>query len=386
MSLKVLITGSTPGLGLAFQFVQLAVWLKRQGAEVVVTGCDGEATPGLFATLESAGVPFLDVPGLRRTGVPALVRPSGELSRVYDRFRPDVAVVTTVGHTAESRGRRRGDPWIVWWLQSVRNTTFYAPLARRLAAYAVNRYSDQVWTQCQIEHRSMLASGVRESLMNIVPTPLDVGWWREAAEQPLSGEFAAVAAAKAVGRPVLVYPASILPAKRHDTLLRATALVKDRFERVFLCCPGQYSAAPLRALIDRLGLNGQVMFTEAMVRQEAIPPLLKAADVHVFSSASETYGKALIEAFCVGVPTVSTRVGVGLEAEQAGVAKVCDVGDHRAMARDILAILESPSLAEQMRKKSRDWIDQHYSFEAVGRTMLRLLGELAGRERGKDSA
>jgi len=192
-------------------------------------------------------------------------------------------------------------------------------------------------------------------------------------------EFAQVAAAKAEGRPVLVYPASLLPAKRHDTLLRAAAIVKERFPRLLVCCPGQYSAAPLGPLIEKLGLEGNVMFTEAMVRQEAIPPLLKAADVHVFSSESETYGKALIEAFCIGVPTVSTRVGVALEAEQAGVALVCDIGDHRAMANYILSILEDEARAREMRARSMRWIDECYSFEAVGGRMLGLLQELANR-------
>ncbi len=379
MSLKVLITGSTPGFGLAFQFVQLAVWLKRQGVDVIMTGCDGEATPGLFDTLKDADVPFVDVPGLRRTGVPQLLRPSGELASVYDQWRPDVAVVTTVGHAAESRGRRRGDPWVVWWLQSVRNTTFYAGLARRLAAYAVNRHSDQVWIQCEIERRQMNAAGVRPELVELVPTPVDVAWWRRTAEQPMPAEFAPVAAAKAKGRPILVYPASLLPAKRHDTLLRAAAIVKERLPGVFVCCPGQYSAAPLRGLIGQLGLEDHVMFTEAMVRQEAIPPLLAAADVHVFSSENETYGKALIEAFCIGVPTASTRVGVALEAEQAGVALVCHIGDYRTMAGNILSILENASTAEQLRAKSKRWIDECYSFEAVGGRMLGLLRGLASR-------
>ncbi len=380
-ALKVLITGSTPGLGLAFQFVQLAVWLKHQGVDAIMTGCDGEATPGLFDTLRQAEVPFVDVPGLRRTGMPQLLRPSGALSRVYDELRPDVALVTTVGHAAESRGRRRGDPWVVWWLQSVRNTKFYAPLARKLAAHSVNRHSDQVWTQCEIERREMLSAGVREDLMRLVPTPIDVGWWRRAAEDAMPGEFAAVAAAKAEGHPILVYPASLLPAKRHDTLLRAAAIVKERFPNLFICCPGRYSAAPLRPLMHSLGLDGRVMFTESLIRQEAIPPLLQAADVHVFPSESETYGKALIEAFCIGVPTVCTRVGVGLEAEQAGVALVCDIGDFRAMAQNILSVLESSPRAEEMRRKSREWIDRCYSFEAAGAKMIGLLRELADRRR-----
>ncbi len=373
MPLKVLITGSTPGLGLAFQFVQLALWMRRQGVDVIMTGCDGEATPGLLTSLAAAEIPFFDVPSLHRTGLPQLLRPSGDLGRLCESLQPDVALITTVGHLAERRYFRRGGPRMVWWLQSVRNTTRYARWARRLAAWSVNRLADQVWIQCELERRQMQAAGLRDDFTRIVPTPIDVEWWRRTAEMPLSKEFAAVAQAKAAGRPVLVYPASLLPAKRHDTLLRATALVRERFREVFLCCPGRFSCGPLRPLVAELGLKHHVMFTESLVRQEAIPPLLKAADIHVFSSEGETYGKALTEAFCVGTPTVSTRVGVAWEAEQAGTALVCDIGDFRAMARHIVLILENGRVADDLRAKSRQWVDHHYSFDAVGGRMLGLL-------------
>lgn len=373
MPLKVLITGSTPRLGLAFQFVHVATWLRRHGVDVVVTGCDGEASPGLFDTLATADVPFHDLPALRRTGLRQLLFPTGGLAALFDVVKPDVALITTAGHVAEARGREKGKPWVVYWLQSVRNTTFYAKWARRLAAMTVNRLSDQVWIQCELEKRHMLTAGVREDLVHLVPTPIDPEWWERSAQEPLPEEFAAVASAKANGRQVLVYPASLLPAKRHDTLLRAVAIVKKRFPDVLLCCPGRFTADPLRPLVSSLGMVGNVMFTESLVRQEAIPPLLAAADLMVFSSESETYGKALIEGFCVGAPTVSTRVGVALEAEQAGAAMVCDVGDYETMAQHIIFLLENREVAEHMKEKARKWVDENYSFQAVGEKMIGLM-------------
>ena len=376
MALKVLITGSTPRLGLAFQFVHVATWLRRHGEDVVVTGCDGEASPGLFETLAAAKVPFYDLPSLRRTGLRQILFPAGGLAALFDAVSPDVALITTAGHVAEARGRDKGKPWVVYWLQSVRNTTFYAKWARRIAAMTVNRWSDQVWIQCELEKQQMLAAGVRGDLVRLVPTPIDTEWWERAAREPLTEDFVAVASAKASGRHVLVYPASLLPAKRHDTLLRAIAIVKKRFPDLLLCCPGRYSAHRLRPLVSTLGLDGNVIFTESLVRQEAIPPLLAAADLVVFSSESETYGKALIEGFCIGVPTVSTRVGVAFEAEQAGAALVCDVGDHETMARHIVCLLENREVAEQMKVKARNWVKENYSFQAVGERMVGLMESL----------
>ena len=169
MALKVLITGSTPRLGLAFQFVHVATWLRRRGVDVVVTGCDGEASPGLFETLAAAKVPFYDVPSLRRTGLRQILFPAGGLAALFDAVSPDVALITTAGHVAEARGRDKGKPWVVYWLQSVRNTTFYAQWARRIAAMTVNRWSDQVWIQCELEKQQMLAAGVRDARAGGVP-------------------------------------------------------------------------------------------------------------------------------------------------------------------------------------------------------------------------
>jgi glycosyltransferase involved in cell wall biosynthesis len=295
------------------------------------------------------------------------------------KLRPDVAVITAVGHLAETKGIDRTQTAVVWWLQSVRNTTRYAGFARRLAAWTVNRRADQAWVQCELERRHMTRYGLHEDFTRLMPTPVDVQWWRSRAADPLPTEFAKVVEAKAAGRPILVFPASLLPAKRHDTLLRATAIVKQKFSNVFVCCPGRFSSEPLKPLINILRLHDNVMFTESLVRQEAIPPLLCAADVHVFPSEGETYGKALIEAWCIGTPTVMTRVGVGLEAEQAGVARVGDVGDHESMARSIVEILSDRALAQRMRDKSRKWIDENYSFEAVGGRMIGLMRELVGR-------
>ncbi len=373
MALRVLITGSTPRLGLAFQFVHVAIWLRRRGLDVAVTGCDGEASPGLFRALESAGIPFHDLPALRRTGLRQLLFPAGDLAALVDTLKPDVALITTAGHIAEMKRKENGSPRAIFWLQSVRNTTFYARWARRLAARTVNRYSDQAWIQCELEKQNMLRAGLREDLVQTVPTPIDPQWWENAARAPLSEEFAPVIAAKKSGGAVLVYPASLLPAKRHDTLLRAVAIVRESFPDLLVCCPGRFSAKPLRPLVSNLGLDANVMFTESLVRQEAIPPLLAAADVLVFSSESETYGKALIEGFCVGTPTVSTRVGVAFEAEKAGVALVCDVGDYRTMAEHILFLLKKRDAAQQMKERARAWVYENYSFQAVGEKMISLM-------------
>lgn len=378
MPLKVLITGSTPHYGLAFHFVHVAAWLRRHGVDVVVTGCDGEASPGLFDALAAADVPFHDLPALRRTGLHQLLFPTGEVAKLFDVVKPDVALITTAGHVVEAKGREKGKPWVVYWLQSVRNTTFYAKWARWLAARTVNRFSDQVWIQCELEKRHMLAAGIREDLVQLVPIPIDTEWWQRAACGPLSDEFSTVASAKRSGGKVLVYPASLLPAKRHDTLLRAMAIAKTRFPNLLLCCPGLGSADYLRPLVSTLGLEANVMFTESIVRQEAIPPLLAAADLLVFSSESETYGKALIEGFCVGAPTVSTRVGVAFEAERAGVALVCDVGDHETMAQHIIYLLENPGIADQMKERARKWVDENYSYQTVGEKMIGLMEGLVG--------
>jgi len=373
---RILITGSTPGLGLAFQFEQLACWLKRSGAEVFVAGCDGEASPGLLAELEREGVQYHDLPVLRYTGLRQILRPSGEFAKFTDHIQPDVAIITTIGHLADVGRKCKLRPKCVWWLRSIRNTKWYAPLARRLGAVCANRWASQVWVQCAVEKRNMLAAGLRNETAYIVPNPIDVSWWSVKAELPLPGVFRRVLDAKRTGMPIIVYPASLFPAKRHDTLLRATAIARKRCGDIFLCCPGRGDAGALTKLARQLGLDGLVMFTERLVPQEAIPPLLKAADLAVFCSESETYGKALVEALGMGIPVVTTRVGMAIEAEAAGAAYVVDVGDHYQVAQAITDLLRSPEKRRRLGHRAQSWVGAELSYQVVGKRILDLIARL----------
>lgn len=369
--------GSSARIGLVFPLVHLAIWLKSKGLDVLVAGYPAEHTPGLKDQLKAASVLLALSEKLCDSGPKQIFFPNGELSRICDEFEPDVALLCAMGHVVDLAKRSRRRPPTVWWLRSIRNTRFYAPLARRMGAFLANRYASECWVQCELERSLMLNAGLNADKVHTMPQPHDTDLWEQKADQPLDKIFQRVIEAVQNGHPVLCYPASLLPGKRHRDLILAIKLVKRRYPNVLACCPGPGNAAELRQFADANGVVDNFFFTESPVPQMLIPPLVKQSDMTVICSESETYCKILVEAAGLAKPIVSTRVGVAVEGEQADAVSVLDIGDYQAMAEHILKILDNPSEKQRRGQRARQWCLDNYSYHAVGQNMCDRLTSLA---------
>lgn len=89
-----------------------------------------------------------------------------------------------------------------------------------------------------------------------------------------------------------------------------------------------------------------------------------------------------LEAFAMGVPVVSTPVGVeGIEAEDGVHCAVADIAGK--FAEQILQFLSSRETAKETARRARELVDQNYSWKSV---MLQLEAELVEIGTGKTSA
>lgn len=107
------------------------------------------------------------------------------------------------------------------------------------------------------------------------------------------------------GVPVLGTVAGDKPVKGVDVLLAAFAALPPEFAAAHLVCVG---CRPERwaADIGRLGLTGRVHCTG---RVEDVADHLAILDLFVLPSRSESLPNTLMEASCLGLPAVATRVG-----------------------------------------------------------------------------
>ncbi|WP_031087226.1 glycosyltransferase [Streptomyces sp. NRRL WC-3549] len=95
----------------------------------------------------------------------------------------------------------------------------------------------------------------------------------------------------------------LVPGKRFDVTLRAVAALPGAW---LLLAGSGPEAGPLRALAGRLGVADRVRFAGECGVDGApdVPAVLGAMDVFVSASREESFGLAVVEALCAGLPVV----------------------------------------------------------------------------------
>lgn len=135
--------------------------------------------------------------------------------------------------------------------------------------------------------------------------------------------------------------------KGHEHFLRAAALVHHRRpDARYLLVGDGPRRAMLADLAGELGLESVVCFAGA---RGDVPGILKSMDVFVLPSISEGLPNVVLEAMAAGRPIVATTVGgVPEVVEHGSNGLLVAPGDHEAMARAILEMMEDPVSARLM--------------------------------------
>lgn len=174
-------------------------------------------------------------------------------------------------------------------------------------------------------------------------------------------------------RPVLLAVGRLTRQKDFPTLLRALARVlAERPVRLVILGDGEDQAALLRLaaeldVADAIDLPGFV---------DNVYAWMAHADLFVLSSAWEGSPNALTEALYLGAPVVSTdcRSGPREILDGGRIAPLVPVGDDAALARAILATLQTPPDRGTLRAAAAE-----YTLERSASRYLELL-TATGRE------
>ncbi len=161
--------------------------------------------------------------------------------------------------------------------------------------------------------------------------------------------------------------------KGHGHLLEAMRMVVSRYPSARLLVVGD---GPLRSRLEwqavALGLRGRVEFLGTRTN---VPELLGLLDLFVLASVNESFGIALAEAMCVGLPCVATAVG--------GIPEVLgqDYCNHSFPVSRLL----SPAPALQgchrrpwPRTAARERASRYFSVEVYLRRLAMLYQQLLG--------
>jgi glycosyltransferase involved in cell wall biosynthesis len=142
----------------------------------------------------------------------------------------------------------------------------------------------------------------------------------------------------------LIHVASINRVKDHTTLLHAIKKVADSGVMLHLDVVGEDTlSGRIQALADTLGLGESISFL-GFQTQRQLRPLMAAAHINLVSSRHEAGPLVVLEAACMGVPTIGTSVGHIIEWTPHAALAV-PVGD----AKQLAAAVERLHVDEDLR-------------------------------------
>jgi glycosyltransferase involved in cell wall biosynthesis len=116
----------------------------------------------------------------------------------------------------------------------------------------------------------------------------------------------------------------------------------------------------LNALVAQIGVTGRVIFVG---QRYDVQRWLAAADIFCFTSNSEGFPNAILEAMIAGLPVVTTNYPAVKELithDHAGV--IVPLNDDKRMAEEILHLLDNPALAHQIAGAAQLMIGKQFTW------------------------
>ena len=193
----------------------------------------------------------------------------------------------------------------------------------------------------------------------IVPNGIDVDRFQQPAARPPEMPD---------GRPYVLFVGRLEPRKGVDRLIRAMTIVQQRSPDARLVVVGDgpdrlaLAAAARDAGVDVVFLG--------RVSDERLPAYYQAADL-VCSPAlgDESFGIVLLEAMAAGRPIVATRIdGYAELLGGTGCARLVDVDDPAALAREITSLLADPGLRRTLGARGAAAVHE-YDWSTIARRL-----------------
>lgn len=185
---------------------------------------------------------------------------------------------------------------------------------------------------------------------------------------------------------VMITVARLVAAKGQDIVIRALALLKDKFPDLVYVIVGEgVERSALEELTRTLHLNDRVIFA-GYVDDEQLEMYYGVCDLFVMAGRwtpnfVEGFGLVYIEAGIRGKAVIGTRVGGIPEAIVEGkTGFIIEPENPDLLAEKIALLLEDEPLRNAMGRFAYRYVKENFSNEVMAKNNAALLKELSQRE------
>ncbi|MCS7229686.1 MAG: GT4 family glycosyltransferase PelF [Candidatus Kryptonium sp.] len=178
--------------------------------------------------------------------------------------------------------------------------------------------------------------------------------------------------------PTVVAAARIMPLKDIETMIKASAIVREKIPDVKFIVYGSTDVDPVytrkcQLLIRDLKLENTFILAGHHPKPSEV---YNEGDISVLSSISEGFPYAVIESMACARPVVATDVG-GVREALEGFGIVVKPRDPRALAEGIIKLLTDHELRETLGRRAREEVLAKYRIDLNIDSYRRVYNELA---------
>lgn len=218
---------------------------------------------------------------------------------------------------------------------------------RKIIARNVLRNADGV--RVVTEGLKQKIAGMTSAEIRVLPIYVDK-------EKIEAGQVAFDLHARYPWRFILLVVARLAPEKNLKMVLEVLAGVRKFFPDTGLVIVGSGTEErSLRSLTKKLMLEGAVEFVGW---QNDLTSFYKTANVFIQTSFYEGYGLSLVEAGLLGLPIISTPVGLAKELESGKEAYIFSIDEPDMFVNGIIDLIEDNYKRENLRINMKQFLDK----------------------------
>lgn len=161
---------------------------------------------------------------------------------------------------------------------------------------------------------------------------------------------------------LLIHSSNLRPVKRIDLLLETVAHLKNRDAFKLLIIAGS-CFAPFVEVVRRLGLEDRIIVRENVAD---IEDYVQAADIGLYTSASESFCLSILEGMFFACPSISTQVGGIPEVVEDGASGLLiSSGNSTDLAAAVDRLIEDKSLRVSLGQTAKRQAEAKFSAEVI---------------------